>query len=81
MMSSLVEHVWAVWNFELEQPYLCGFNLLTIPFVITWLGHGKPRPLGAVRSSPPCGLCTHLAHALSCACQPAQLALVFAHSP
>ena len=63
---------------ELVQPLLVGFNLLTIPFVITRLGNGNPGPLGAVCLYP---LSTDLACALSRACQLAQLALPVCPQP
>lgn len=57
---------------ELAQPLLVGFNLLTIPFVMTRPGNGNPGPLGAVCLYP---LSADLVCALSWACQLAQLAL------
>lgn len=45
--SSRTEQVQAAWSLGLRQPFLCGFSLLTLLFVITWLGGRKPSVVSA----------------------------------
>lgn len=88
MMSSDLEQVGSALCLGLDHPFLCRFNVLTVPFIIICLGIEKPGDPGSLPLSPLSGLhtpssCPVVAAALCPPANPAASSLpqLFAHSP